>query len=157
MGAINIHGSKWDKLKAEYISGNISYRKLAKKHNVPVATLCAHASKEQWSNARKEARDKASAKVIQKTADTISECTTVAEELKLNLLLRLKRIEERFPFDATEVRTKAANGHTIIFRIKDLTSAYRDIVENMPVEEDTGTMEKLDKMLAEVWNHASNA
>lgn len=153
---IIIQGSKWDRLKAEYISGNISYRKLAKKYNVPFATLSAHASREKWAEARQEAKDKASAYVIQKTADTISECAEIAEELKLKLLLRLKRIEEKYPFDATEIRSKV-NGHVAIFRIRDLTAAYKDIIENMPREEDSSTLEKLDAMLAEVRNHAVNS
>lgn len=153
---IQINGDKWDRLKAEYIAGNTSYRKMAKKHKVPLATLCAHASREKWAEARQEARDRASANVIQKTADTISECTEVAEDLKLRLLMRLKRIEEKYPFDATEIRTKV-NGNTVIFRIRDLTAAYKDIIDNMPREEDTSTMERLDAMLAEVRSHAFNS
>ena len=152
---INIDGGKWDKIKAEYIAGETSYRKLARKHGVSFNTLAGKARKECWADAKKQARDKATTVAIQKTANTIIDCTEVAEEMKLRLLLRLKLIEEKYPFNATEIRSKV-NGNTVIFRLRDLTAAYKDITENMPKEEDTSTMEKLDKMLAEVRSHAFN-
>lgn len=153
---ITIAVSKWDRIKAEYIAGNTSYRKLAKKYKVSLATITAHSNKERWIELRQEARNKAETITVQKTADVISECAEIAAELKLRLFQRLQEIEQAYPFNATEVRAKV-NGKTAIFRIKDLTSAYRDIVEFIPKDEDTSTMEKLDAMLAEVKNHASNA
>ena len=153
---ITIAVSKWDRIKAEYISGDTSYRKLAKKYNVAFSALSSHAAKEHWTELRQEARDKATTITVQKTADVISECAEIAAELKLRLFQRLQEIEQAYPFNATEVRAKV-NGKTAIFRIKDLTSAYRDIVEFIPKDEDTTTMEKLDAMLAEVKNHATNA
>lgn len=75
--------------------------------------------------------------------------------MKLRLFKRLKEIEEAYPFNATEVRANV-NGKVAVFRIRDLTAAYRDIIEYIPKDEDTSTMEKLDAMLAEVKNHAFN-
>ena len=45
--------------------------------------------------------------------------------------MRLKRIEEKYPLDATEVRAKV-NGKFAIFRIKDLTAAFKDLTDDMP-------------------------
>ena len=153
---ITIAVSKWDRIKNEYIVGDTSYRKLAKKHKVSLSAIVEHSAKEKWQELRQEARNRAATITVQKTADAISECAEIAEELKLRLFKRLKQIEEAFPFNATEVRAKV-NGKTAIFRIKDLTSAYRDIIEYIPRDEDSATMEKLDAMLAEVKAHASNA
>lgn len=69
---------------------------------------------------------KSIAKAEQKIADAVSENATIAQDLKTALLKRLQRIEEKFPADATEVRTKDG-GVIAIYRIKDLTAAYRDL------------------------------
>lgn len=44
---------------------------------------------------------------------------------------RLKRIEAKYPLDATEVRSRNGNS-TAIFRLRDLTAAYKDLTEDMP-------------------------
>jgi hypothetical protein len=54
----------------------------------------------------------------------------VAADIKKRLLQRLKSIEKKYPFDATEVRTKKGNS-LVIFRIRDLTAAYKDLTEDM--------------------------
>ena len=42
----------WDKIKREYIVSNISYRKLAAKHNVPFGTLKRIATRDGWVEQR---------------------------------------------------------------------------------------------------------
>lgn len=44
---------------------------------------------------------------------------------------RLKRIEAKYPLDATEVRSRNGNS-TAIFRLRDMTAAYKDLTEDMP-------------------------
>lgn len=48
--------------------------------------------------------------------------------------MRLKRTEEKFPLDATEVRTRQGNS-IAIYRLKDLTSAYKDLTEDIQMGE----------------------
>ena len=38
--------------------------------------------------------------------------------------------------------------------MKDLTGAYKDLTEDMPKEEDSSTLEKLDKLLEVAWDAA---
>ena len=59
----------WKKLKAEYIAGGTSYRKLAEKYGVSFSTLRKVAAKEQWT----ELRNKAGAKRDTKIIDSVSE------------------------------------------------------------------------------------
>ena len=66
---INIATIDYSKLKREYVSGNISYRELAKKHGVPFGTLRKVAAKEQWASLRTQARAKTDTKLV----DTISD------------------------------------------------------------------------------------
>lgn len=58
----------WTKLKAEYIKGGTSYRKLAEKHNVAFGTLRNVAAKEKW----RELRDKTRLKTDTKLTDAVS-------------------------------------------------------------------------------------
>ena len=59
----------WKKIKAEYIAGGTSYRKLAEKHGVSFNTLKTHAVEEQWHKLRQQKDKKATTKML----ETISE------------------------------------------------------------------------------------
>lgn len=71
----------WKKLKAEYIAGGISYRKLAEKHNVPFHTLRKQAAKEHWRELRDEC--------IAKTATKIVELESDKNAMRMERLLRV--------------------------------------------------------------------
>lgn len=124
----------WNPIRAEYIGGGISQRKLAKKYNVSETTLMKKANAEGWHKLRTNAESKSTAEAQLKTAEAAADNAIIAADLKKRLLLRLKRIEEKYPFDATEVRTHEGKS-TVTFRIKDLTAAYRDLTDDMPKTE----------------------
>lgn len=54
----------WNKLKAEYIAGGTSYRKLAAKYDVPFNTLKTIAIKEGWVNLREQAEHNTTTKIV---------------------------------------------------------------------------------------------
>ncbi len=54
----------WSKIKAEYIAGGISYRKLAEKYQVSFNTLKDKAVKEQWASLRDEAYNRVTTDVV---------------------------------------------------------------------------------------------
>ena len=54
----------WSKIKAEYISGGISYRNLAQKHGVSFNTLKDMAVREKWTELRTQAHNKATTKMV---------------------------------------------------------------------------------------------
>lgn len=126
----------WNALRAEYIGGGISQRKLAAKHGIPVDKLLKIANREHWKDDREKASNKAAMRAQQKTADAAAGNAVLAADMKRRLLLRLQRIEEKFPLDATEVRTKVGN-NTAVYRIRDLTAAYKDLTGDiiMPPDE----------------------
>ena len=119
----------WNAIRADYIGG-LSIRKLAEKYGVDKSSIGKRCRSEQWVDSRTKAADKARTKVIQRTADAVASNATLAEDIKHRLLLRLSRIEEKYPLDATEVRTRQGNS-TAIFRIRDLTAAYKELTEDM--------------------------
>ncbi len=55
----------WKKIKAEYIAGGTSYRKLADKYGVPRTTLERTAKTEKWTELRRRANGKAEAKLVE--------------------------------------------------------------------------------------------
>lgn len=56
----------WEKIKTEYITGDISQRKLAEKYGVPYPTLKYRAERDEWFKARKKHKSKVVAKSTQK-------------------------------------------------------------------------------------------
>ena len=109
----------WNAIRAEYIGGGISQRKLADKHGIPVDKLLKIANREHWKDDREKASNKAAMKAQQKTAVAAADNA-----------LRLSRAEQKFPMDATEVRTQVGKS-TAIFKLRDLTAMYRDLTEDM--------------------------
>ena len=75
----------WKKLKAEYVAGGTSYRKLADKYGVPFGTLRKVAAKEKWTDLRSKAVAKADTKIIEsvstKEADKANKILDVADKL----------------------------------------------------------------------------
>ena len=87
----------WRKIKAEYIAGGISQRKLAEKYNVPFGTLQKRARLEKWNSKRKKAEEKAVEKVTQKTAEIVADNATLCEQIKTKLLQKLAVLVDQFP------------------------------------------------------------
>ena len=120
----------WNAIRAEYIGGGISQRKRAAKHGVSFNTLKDIANEEGWHDLREQAHNKATTTAQQKVASSAAENATIAADIQKQLLLRLKRTEAKFPMDATEIKA-TDGGKTVIYRLRDLTSAYKDLAENI--------------------------
>ena len=136
----------WNAIRAEYIGGGISQRKLAKKYGIAEGTLLDRANKEGWKSLRNQATIKTITKAEQKTVEAAADNAVIAADIKKRLLLRLSRMEQKYPFDATEIRTHEGK-NTVIFKIRDLTAAYKDLTEDMP-KADGDKWIKLDEVLS---------
>lgn len=55
----------------------------------------------------------------------------LAQDIRRELLLRLKRTIDRYPIDATEVRQQK-DGKMMVYKLRDMTAAYKDLTEDMP-------------------------
>lgn len=75
----------WKKLKAEYIAGGISYRKLAEKYSIPFSTIKRVALKEKWADLREQCKQKSATKIVEiesdKQANRMKRLLTVSDEL----------------------------------------------------------------------------
>lgn len=65
--------ANWTKIRNEYINGNISYRKLAEKHNIPFNTLKDRAIAEKWFEKKKKQQNKIETKTLQITAEILAQ------------------------------------------------------------------------------------
>lgn len=75
----------WKKLKAEYIAGGTSYRKLAEKYKANLSVLKRIARDENWVELREQCKSKAATKIIEiesdKQADRMKRLLTVSDKL----------------------------------------------------------------------------
>ena len=106
---------EWQKIKAEYISGNTSYRKLAEKYGISFNTLKDRAVAEQWYKLRQQNHNKTTTDIIDavndKTVQQAVDIVGVADKL-------LKKISEL-------VETMVVDTQSF----KQLTSALKDLKE----------------------------
>ena len=85
----------WKRIKAEYIAGGTSYRKLAEKYGVSFNTLKTHAVEEQWYKLRQQKDKKATTKTLEILSDKSADKMTRVLDLTDKLLNKLERaIEE---------------------------------------------------------------
>lgn len=120
----------WNAIRAEYIGGNISQRKLSEKHGISFNTLKDRANAEGWATERQNVHKKTAQLTQQRMLKKSVNNADLAADIKKRLLLRLQRIEKKYPLDATEVRAKKGE-NVVIFRLRDLTAAYKDLTEDL--------------------------
>ena len=114
----------WRKLKAEYIAGGISQRKLAEKYGIPFGTLQKQARVKKWNDARKAAEAKAVEKATQKTAEEFADNAVVLERVKGKLLAKLETMVDAFPTSgAAEMKIRTKTTETK-YSMRDIAAVY---------------------------------
>lgn len=103
----------WKRIKAEYIAGGTSYRKLAEKYNVSQSTLRKVAAKEQWTELRNKARTKADSKIVATVSEKEAEKALNIIDVADKLLGKISELLDAIPLDTQSM--------------KHLTSALKDL------------------------------
>lgn len=107
--------ANWKRIKAEYIAGGTSYRKLCEKYGVSRTTLQRKAKDEGWLGLRSQADAKTETKIIDAVSDDAAEkavdIINVADKL-------LDKISAMLDMDVYNPQN-----------IKSLTSALKDLKE----------------------------
>lgn len=86
----------WTQIKSEYITDSkSSYRKLAKKYDVPFATLQCRARKEGWTELKKQTQDNIITKTIDKDTDKKVDRMTRLMDVTDKLLVKIEETVER--------------------------------------------------------------
>jgi hypothetical protein len=129
----------WSKIKAEYIAGGTSYRKLCEKYNIKLSALRFKAEKEKWTELKAQAQHSANTKIVEAIATQKSEYNvdiySVADKL-------LEKITSMLEEDGLTTQS-----------IKHLTSAIKDIKEIKGIKSDIDLKEqnaRIDKLRKEI-------
>ena len=102
----------WKRIKAEYIAGDTSYRKLAEKYGVSFNTLKTRAKEEQWYELRQQKDHKTTTKMVESISTKEAKKAVDIIDVADKLLLKIGELAE-IVGDADS--------------IKRLTSAIKDI------------------------------
>ena len=105
----------WKKVKAEYIRGGVSYRKLAEKYGVSFSSVRRRAEKENWTDLRTQAEQKISTKIVEKVASQEAQRVDAFQNLADKLLQHI----------ADNIDLLASNATSV----KDITVAIKNLRE----------------------------
>ena len=104
----------WKAIKAEYIRGGTSYRKLCAKYGVSFSNLTRRAGKEKWTELRQQSEDKSTTKLIEKVSNESSDKGTKIIDVANKLLDRLSQTIDMMDVIDTQ-------------SLKHITSALKDL------------------------------
>ena len=141
-GKIGRQGYDWGKLKTEYVTTDISLKKLAKKHEIRYPTVCERSSKEGWVAARKEHIQKTCAKACAKISTR--QADELAKELKaVNKLSSVitKMLEDDEQFNRHIIQTRKKTGKEEVWSAEEKvfmkmdTGSIKDVAHTLKLIE----------------------
>ncbi len=92
----------WKKIRAEYVTGNISVAKLAEKYGISESTLSKRCASEKWAEARKKSHKKQADKIaekleseeVKKTVRDIDKVITAANKLLAKINRAINEVDK---------------------------------------------------------------
>ena len=105
----------WKRIKAEYIAGGTSYRKLAEKYGVSFVTLSKVAKREGWCELRRQQEDKKTTKMVESISTKEAKKAVDIIDVADKLLDKMSELMETMVVDTQS--------------FKQLTSALKDLKE----------------------------
>lgn len=132
----------WNELKIEYITTDISYRKMSAKYGIPMNTIVHAAKTAEWTKERKRYREK----VVSKTLRKVS-------ELESNKLAKLVRVSDNLDelieqvMEAKKEELSTQDVRNLALTIKDAISIKRNVY-HLPTLSEAETFEIARERLA---------
>ena len=105
----------WKQIKAEYIAGGTSYRKLAEKYGITLAVLRGVAEREEWVKLKAQAQHKTNTKIVDAVSDKAAKNAVDIIDVANKLLGKISELMDEVPLDTQSM--------------KHLTSALKDLKE----------------------------
>lgn len=121
----------WNQIKAEYISGGTSYRKLCQKYDVSLNTLQQVAKREKWCELKKQAQDKSNTKMVNAISNDIAKKNTKINDVADKLLEKIANVIE----EHGEILLNSQS-------LKHITSALKDIKDIKGLKSDIDLREQ---------------
>lgn len=147
-GHVNVD---WNAIRAEYIGGGTSYRKLAKKYKVNYNRISERGSREGWVKLAEEVRVKTLSKSVQKSAEAAADNAAIAARIRTKLLRKLEREIDSLPdkigselfntvveYGKNEKGVKNRKESSQGYKLRDLAAAYKDLTADMVQTEQSG-------------------
>jgi hypothetical protein len=103
----------WLKIKTEYITTDISYRKLAEKYGVHYQTICARSKAEGWVLLREQFRNKVITKTLEKNAEKTAKQAAKVGDLADKLLIKLEKAIDELDLQVITHKIKTERGCTV--------------------------------------------
>jgi hypothetical protein len=103
----------WNQIKAEYIAGGTSYRKLAEKHGVSRSKLQAKATSEKWVDLKSQTQAKTESKIVESISDQEAKKAVDIIDVADRLLEKATELMDTMVIDTQS--------------FKQLTSALKDL------------------------------
>lgn len=115
----------WDKLKREYVTTDISQRKLAKKYDIPYSNLSRMATKDKWSDARTQFKSRVNAKSLAKAEAKATDYKSMLYDLAYKVAQQLTDLVE-----GNDIETLISAG----VKPRDITGAIKDLEDALHVK-----------------------
>lgn len=129
----------WKKLKAEYIAGGTSYRKLAEKYEVKLSALRSVAERENWVELKAQAQHKTDTKLVESVstqeADKAKKILDATDKLLDRIVVLIDHVDN--PTGIKDITTALKN-------IKDI----KGIKSEVDLREQEARIAKLQKEAA---------
>ena len=122
----------WKRIKAEYIAGGTSYRKLAEKYKVSFSTLRKVAAKEQWTELRNKARTKTDTEIVDSVGTKNAKKAVDIIDVADKLLSKIEAVAEMVSDPDS---------------IKKLTSAIKDLKDIKGIKSEADMREQEARIL----------
>ena len=145
---IEIDGMRtdWEAIRAEYVEGDIGQRPLAARHGVSYKAVQRRSAAEGWVKAREERRRAMERGGGGAVADWARDAGAsgdggsgengkIARRLRRKLLMRLEKVADAIPDGAVTELKAQDDSATTLFKLRDLTAAYKDLAGDMPSDE----------------------
>lgn len=130
----------WIKIKNEYISTDISQRKLAEKYGISFNTLKAKANKEKWNDEKKKQYHNITTKVQQKTVEKIVEDG-------VNRVADITRICDKISEKLERAVDLLDDDNIDTHKLRQVTQCAKDLREMMKADINENDVNKLDDVL----------
>lgn len=134
----------WNQIKTEYITTDISLRKLAQKHGIRYATVQDRSKKEAWITLRDRHRTSTVSKSVEKISNRQADKLARIEGITDKLLVKLEQAVDELDLEIIKKKTKVDDGLTevttermeaieggVVDRagLRHLTAALKDLKE----------------------------
>ena len=123
----------WSKIKTEYITGDTSYRKLAKIHGINATQIATRASKEHWVEEREQYRSKSLSKTLNAISSAQASRAARLQNVADKLLVKIEDAVENLDMAELFMDKQA---------LRQITGALKDIKDIQMIKSDADLREQ---------------